>query len=320
MSTLIVKAPAKVNLELRVTGKRPDGRHEIDAPTVPVGLYDTVFVSNQPEGEVNASLTGLPVRLTGPELASLAATKLRQVARTRAGANIHIHKNIPAASGLGGGSSDAAAVLIACNRLWKLHWPLAALAELGATIGADVPFFIACKQARMRGTGEFLSPLSVPKKGWLVLAAPTKECSTAAVYARFDADRLTNAKDSARIRDSAYENNDLLEAALAISPSILGVLDRLRARAGTGYLTGSGGCCHAWQSTRSAAMRIARDLNLPECHIFVVPILRTRPRTRTGEWPSGKATDFGSVIRRFESYLPSLGSELPAKNMVKATP
>ena len=162
---LTVLAPAKLNLSLRVLGPRPDGYHELDAPTVPLDLCDAVTAILRADRRI-VSAWRMPGVAPRRELAWRAARLLADEARPDRGVEISVAKHIPAGAGLGGGSSDAAAALLACNRLWNLGWSRARLAALGLRLGADVPFFVYCRQARLRGRGEVLAPLRPPRAGW----------------------------------------------------------------------------------------------------------------------------------------------------------
>ncbi|MEO5657633.1 MAG: 4-(cytidine 5'-diphospho)-2-C-methyl-D-erythritol kinase [Nitrospiria bacterium] len=148
-----LKAPAKINLSLRVLGRRSDGYHEVDSLMQMVSLYDEIEIHPHPRAiEIRTSGASLS---DGPgNLAYDAAVALGKASGIDRGAIIELTKHIPIGAGLGGGSSDAATVLAGLNRHWRLGWPRRRLAELGATLGSDVPFFFSGPTARVGGRGE----------------------------------------------------------------------------------------------------------------------------------------------------------------------
>ena len=189
---LVVWAPAKVNLFLEVLGKRPDGYHDLATLMMAVSLYDTLEFKEDrskafgfdlvPQSEV-APREDRPSLSTGPEnLICRAAELLRLRTGHEGGARVRLHKRIPLAAGLAGGSSDAAATLFGLNRLWRLGLTQERLAELGAELGSDVPFFFAAPAAWCMGRGEIVTRLRLGGPLWLVLACPLAGLSTAAVF------------------------------------------------------------------------------------------------------------------------------------------
>ena len=265
-------APAKLNLALRVVGRRSDGYHELDAPTVPIGLCDQVTVALRPDRRIvnDWRLPGVPVR---DELGWRAARLLAAETAPARGAAIRIAKHIPAGAGLGGGSSDAAAVLLACNRLWGTRWSRARLAALGLRLGADVPFFIHCRQARLRGRGELLAPLRRPAAGWAAVAVPAAGVSTAAAFAAHAAGRAGKHKISGLV-DVA---NDLGPVAQMLCPEITKLLRLLRRLAGQARLSGSGSACFAVLPGRRQAVAVAQALAAQGYAAWAARIMRGRP-------------------------------------------
>lgn len=300
-----VVAPAKVNLELRVVGRRADGMHLLRSPTVPVGLCDLVTVARRPGGRVTGGWKG-PGIGKGGDLALRAARLVAARAGIRSGMEVRVDKRIPVGAGLGGGSSDAAAALVACNRLFGLRWPLARLAGLGAELGADVPFFVRCRQALMGGVGERLEPLRKPVRGWCALAVPRRRTSTSVVFGLLRKRKnLTFGANEGRIMFSAsLPTNDLESLAAELCPEITVAMARLKDSCGEARMSGSGSACFALLPGRREALAAAAAVGSGGIDVAVARVLRGRPLT-TGESPSGKAADFGSAIRRFESYLPS---------------
>ncbi len=206
-SRIAVHTPAKLNLFFEVLSKRTDGFHEIETLMVPISLYDSLTFDPQPSGRVMLdcrwagqqsgkvdlespadSSHGDPTSLgvLPPEaenLALRAALLLRERAGVEAAASMSLVKRIPAAAGLGGGSSDAAAALLAANLGWKLNWSRARLMELAAELGSDVPFFLAGGAAICRGRGEKIEPVGQLGALFGVVVRPPAGLSTAQVYA-----------------------------------------------------------------------------------------------------------------------------------------
>lgn len=161
-----VPSYAKVNFTLEVLGKRADGYHEIVSIMQTVSLHDTVTVEPADQITLSPEMPGVPVE---QNLAYRAAMLLAERSGTAQGASIGIEKEIPQASGLGGGSSNAAAVLVGLNRLWGLGMSDGELAWLGAELGSDVPFFVRGGTAMVSGRGERVRPLPPVDQSWLVL-------------------------------------------------------------------------------------------------------------------------------------------------------
>ena len=173
-------APAKLNLFLHVTGRRADGYHLLQSPFVLIDWADTLHIERLDDGRLERQDLG--PALPADDLCLRAARALQQASGQRAGARISIDKQVPWGAGMGGGSSDAATTLLALNRLWGLNWPRARLLELGATLGADVPFFIGGRNAFVEGIGERLTPMALPR-AWYAVLKPAASLPTAAIFA-----------------------------------------------------------------------------------------------------------------------------------------
>jgi 4-diphosphocytidyl-2-C-methyl-D-erythritol kinase len=173
-------APAKLNLFLHVIGRRADGYHLLQSPFVLIDWADTLHVERLDDGRLER--VDLGPALPADDLCLRAARALRQASGLQTGARISIDKQVPWGAGLGGGSSDAATTLLALNRLWGLNWPRARLLELGATLGADVPFFIGGRNAFVEGIGERLTPITLPR-AWYAVLKPAASLPTAAIFA-----------------------------------------------------------------------------------------------------------------------------------------
>ncbi|KAA2213429.1 4-(cytidine 5'-diphospho)-2-C-methyl-D-erythritol kinase [Teichococcus oryzae] len=254
MSELAEAAPAKVNLFLHITGRRDDGYHELDSLAVFAGTGDVLRFAAAPE---------LTLAVEGPEAAALsaepdnlvlrAARLLAEAAGMRPHGALRLEKHLPVASGIGGGSADAAAALRLLNRAWGLHWPEERLRPMAARLGADVPVCLSCHAARMGGIGEVLRPAPALPMAGMVLANPRRPLSTPAVFrARtagdFSAPAMLPAGWSgagSMARDLAACRNDLEPPALVLCPEVETVLAALRGLPGCllARMSGSGATC-----------------------------------------------------------------------------
>ena len=265
-------APAKINLYLRVLGLRDDGYHEIDTLMVPISLADRVGVEITGRGEISVRCPGRP-ELDGPDnLAWRAAEMFRRQAGGDSGIRVVIEKNIPLAAGLGGGSSDAAAVLRALDRLLEHPIDSEELFSLAGRLGADVPFFLHSGPCRATGRGTVCQPVSGLAPAWLVLAVAPFGLSTAEVYNK----RKQLTKSGAGATNSPLAGcaggewnglvvgNDLQPASEALQPAIGRVCKALlKAGAEASLLTGSGptvfGLCRTEDEARAVAARVDKQ-------------------------------------------------------------
>ena len=243
---MIVSAPAKVNLFLHVTGRRADGYHTIESLFALIDLCDTITLAPRGDGAIarDNDVEGVPA---DDDLAVRAARSLQREARVERGVTLRIEKRIPMGAGLGGGSSDAASVLLALNRLWALGWPRARLATLARSLGADVPFFIAGQNAIARGIGDELTPVTLPAR-WLVLMRPDVHVGTGEVFA---SPNLTRDTPSAKIDvfSEGYGRNDLAAVTAAEFPQVAAALRCAPAA----RMTGSGACVFMSFATQAGA-------------------------------------------------------------------
>ena len=241
MPTLRIFAPAKINVFLRIVGRRSDGYHLLDSLMIPVSLCDELHVevdgkkSNTEESAARFTLTCDDPSIPSDEtnLAYRAAVLLLREADVQATVAIHLHKKIPAGAGLGGGSSNAAAVLKSLNALLDLRFPEERLCQIGARLGADVPFFVPCHPSHVQGVGEILTPVPPLPHRWLVLVIPPLSVSTPWAYQRFDelsspvASFSTFSLEPSQWPSSAQLVNDLEQAVLPEYPQIAGVKSML---------------------------------------------------------------------------------------------
>jgi 4-diphosphocytidyl-2-C-methyl-D-erythritol kinase len=266
----VLSAAAKVNLVLEVLGKRDDGYHEISTVMQTIDLADRVTLEDAASIEVRASDGAVPTDITN--LAFRAALALGNTAGVDRGVRIALDKRIPVAAGLGGGSADAAAVLVGLNRLWSLGWPRGRLEEIAVGLGMDVPFFLRGGGAVATGRGERLE--RIPAGGLaLVLVNPRVGSSTAEVYGRVtpamytDGRRTRELVDALRSRRAARVAASLyngLEGAVApFCPELPRMRAALLAAGALGAaMSGSGptvfGLARSFEHARQIRARLAR--------------------------------------------------------------
>jgi 4-diphosphocytidyl-2-C-methyl-D-erythritol kinase len=252
LRTLVVAAPAKINLFLHVTGRRADGYHLLESLFAFADFADTLTLTLRDDGAVVriGDVAGVPA---DQDLALRAAHALQAATGARQGVGVTVTKRIPQGAGLGGGSSDAASVLLALNRLWNLELPRARLLEVAQTLGADVAFFVGGENAIVRGIGEHLTPVTLPTC-WLALAFPRVHVRTADIFA---APELTRSTRSAKIDvfSVSYGRNDLAAVTCAKAPGVAEAIAALSRAAPQARMTGSGAGVFAACATE----REARD-------------------------------------------------------------
>ncbi len=276
MDTLIVPAPAKLNLFLHVTGRRDDGFHTLETLFVALDHGDTIELSLRDDAAIIRRTEHSGVA-PDQDLAVRAAHALQRESGTPLGVEIALTKRIPAGGGLGGGSSDAASVLLALNRLWRLNWPRARLMTLGLGLGADVPFFVFGRPALARGVGEQLTAVSLPAR-WYAVIVPPVAVATATVFADRE---LTRDTPSAKINvfSEGYGRNDLQPIAVARFPDIAEALAGLRERSQQARMTGSGSCVYAPFASEAEA-QAAFEARPSMMHGFVARSLAVHPLVR----------------------------------------
>ena len=175
-------APAKLNVRLKITGRRPDGYHNLISIMAPVSLYDRIELQITSRKLITISCEGFSAPADKENLACRAAQAFFTHTGINHGLSIKLTKNIPVAAGLGGGSSDAACVLKALNQIWTCPLSARELAELALVLGADVPFFLTEKPCIVRGIGEILEPIEKWPELWYIIVTPPIRVSTAWVY------------------------------------------------------------------------------------------------------------------------------------------
>jgi len=260
-----VPAPAKLNLFLHITGRRPDGYHLIQSVFMLIDWCDTLHFELRHDGQItrrdlksaaspSADAPDEPdTSLPAEDLTLRAARALQKACGTTLGADISLEKRIPAQAGMGGGSSDAASCLLALQRLWGIQLPHSELLAMALSLGVDVPFFLSGGHAWVEGVGEIITPIRLPAADFLVVK-PAAGLSTPAIFSspslKRDTETATIQSFAANIEGSVFSfgqfgRNDLQPVALTLCPPVGQSLDWL-ARAGLqGRMTGSGSAVFA---------------------------------------------------------------------------
>ena len=277
-------APAKLNLFLHVVGRRADGYHLLESVFQLLDYGDGIDIRVRDDGEIRRANDLAGVSVTD-DLAVRAALLLRRSSGTPLGADLGIEKRIPMGGGLGGGSSDAATVLLALNRLWRLDLARSDLARIGLALGADVPFFIGGQSAFARGVGEMLEPVDLPRR-WYVVLIPACQVPTAGI---FGAPELTRNTKSVKMADfsvgawafpKAAFRNDLEAVACARYPAVGRALEWLRgfddAASITARMSGSGACVFSAFGSSVEAQAVLAQLP-SDCGGFVAVGLNAHP-------------------------------------------
>ncbi|WP_374244466.1 4-(cytidine 5'-diphospho)-2-C-methyl-D-erythritol kinase [Zoogloea sp.] len=247
-----VPAPAKINLFLHIVGRRPDGYHLLQTAFRMIDWGDEISLQRRDDGQILRA-TDVPGVPPEADLVVRAARALKAATGSPFGADIGVDKRIPMGGGLGGGSSDAASVLIALNRIWGCGLSRARLQEIGLALGADVPFFVFGETAFAEGVGEALQPLDVPP-AWYVMVAPKVSVPTAQI---FSAPELTRDSEPIIMRGFATHatRNDMQATVCKLFPEVAEALDWL-SQFGAARMSGSGACIFAPFDSKAAAEQV----------------------------------------------------------------
>jgi len=261
------QSPAKINLTLRVGELGPDGFHPIESLVALIDLADTVTVCGHEDGCYGLECDEPALPSDGSNLVLRAAKVLAARANVNRGVRISLSKRIPPGSGLGGGSSNAAAALRLLNVLWQCNLPERELARLGAELGSDVPLFLHRSPCVIRGRGQQVEELPGRLSGWVALALPKLPCSTAAVYAAWDRlpvhpvrpglpEILAALGSPEQLMERLF--NDLEEAAFTVHPELRQLAKQAEAIAGAPIrMTGSGSALYRLLSRKTDAEQLA---------------------------------------------------------------
>ena len=246
-------APAKLNLFLHVVGRRPDGYHLLQTVFRFIECADYLRFAPRADGEIVLA-TPTPGVAEEADLTVRAARLLQAHTGCRQGASITLRKHLPMGGGLGGGSSDAATVLLALNHLWQTGLPRSELERIGLALGADVPVFVHGRNCFAEGVGERFIDLELPAATYLILH-PAAHVPTAAIFGAATLCRDTPPLDPAQWRPG-IGHNDLEPVACAAFPPVAAALDWLRGFAPEAMMTGSGACVFAAFADPAAAQAV----------------------------------------------------------------
>ena len=257
-------APAKLNLDLRIIRQRPDGYHDIESIFTLINLADTLAIAPRHDNQLILH-TPTPNVPPAQDLTIRAAQALRQAAqgslkanKTPLGADIWLHKTIPMGGGLGGGSSNAATVLLVLNHLWQCHFSPEQLIQIATPLGADVPFFIYGQTAFARGIGEQLQPIAIPPQHY-VLVRPNAHIPTDQIFQHPKLPRNSPSTPHPSYAALQPLRNDMQNIVLENYPAVATAYRQLQAY-GTPQLTGSGACLFLPTDTLAAAQHIQSQL------------------------------------------------------------
>ena len=280
LKELHLNAYAKVNLALNVLGPRDDGFHEIETILHTVDLHDAITLREREEG-IDVRTDNPAVPPDARNLVVRAAQVLRDTFGVQRGVEVDIRKGIPVASGLGGGSSDAAITLLGLVQMWKIRLNGRGLISLAASLGSDVPFFLEGGAAIARGRGEKVQWLPPLPTTWVVLARPRVEVSTAWAYQNLNLSRVRGRPDVAGMTEAMRREDlagvgrllgNVFEDLLVTRHPVVGELLR-RILAGEAYgatLSGTGPTVFGLMANEAAARKTAEDLrDLPDLEVLV---------------------------------------------------
>ena len=263
-------APAKLNLFLHITGRRPDGYHLLQSVFMLIDWCDTLHFEKRAGGAI--SREDLTMALPAQDLITRAAQLLQTHTGCTAGVHIAVEKQIPAQAGMGGGSSDAATCLLALNRLWNLKLDLPTLEKLGLQLGADVPFFLRGRNAWVEGVGEKITPIELPPAQFWVVKPPAG-VETSRIFTHPDLKRDTKPATISVFAADPYGfgRNDLQPVAKALCPDVDQALQVLKNARFDARMTGSGSAVFAPCGTNTQKVEVpdrflARHCNNMEIH------------------------------------------------------
>ncbi|MEZ8005780.1 MAG: 4-(cytidine 5'-diphospho)-2-C-methyl-D-erythritol kinase [Pseudomonadales bacterium] len=253
MAPFTLSAPAKINLCLLITGRRPDGYHDLQTAFQMLDICDTLSFELSDQLSVESNID-LPVQTN---LVYLAAKLLQEFSATKQGATIHLDKFLPMGAGLGGGSSDAATTLLGLNRLWNLNISAKELMRLGRQLGADVPVFVFAQSAWGEGIGEVLTPL-VLKSSFYLIVSPNCHVDTARIFSHPELTRDSSTITIARFLEHGARN-DCEIVVRELYPEVDEVLLWLN-KWGPAKMTGTGSCVFLQFDSRLEAQSVAKQV------------------------------------------------------------
>ncbi len=292
MKKLILDAPAKINLCLKILGKRPDGYHQVETIIQAIDLCDRLILEQTKKGiKLSSNSNILP--LSTNNLVYKAAELLIRTLNIKKGIHVFIEKNIPIAAGLGGGSSDAASAILGLNQLWNLNLNRAKLIDFAKRIGTDVPFFISGYQTVLAtGRGDELLPIETKMRQWYCLVVPSKKLLSRRIYSEVQQKDLDPAlatykgtlrtgkggvsltfssadvKMLTRALTEGYKGkiekflyNDLAKIVIKLAPEVDEIIQLMKSAGLKGFVSGSGPAVYTLAPNRKEATRIAKEFS-----------------------------------------------------------
>lgn len=267
---LLEKAPAKINLSLDILGKREDGFHEVEMIMTTIDLSDRIELHPLDDDDIKVSLESRFVPNDERNLAYKAAKLIKETYHIKKGIHIKMTKNIPVSAGLGGGSSDAAAVLRGLNKLWSIGITTENLADLGLAIGSDVPFCVINSTALVKGRGEIIQKLPPPPPCWIVLAKPDLGVSTRTIFQKISIEKIEHPNTSEIIqalmerdflRLSNNLGNSLEDITLELYPEVRQLMNKMKQVGSSNVLmSGSGPTVYSLIEQENKAQRLYNGL------------------------------------------------------------
>lgn len=270
MGKFLVKSYAKINIALNVLDKKEDGYHELDSIMVPLELHDSLIVSEHYKDDNFVTIDDFSIDFSDYNITSLAIDSLSDKYGFKNRYRVLIHKVIPIKAGLGGGSSNAAAIMKALNKTLKLNISDEELMNIGLTLGADVPFFVKCVPARCRGIGEKIEPITIKNNYYVLIVKPNEGLATKKVFDKADELKLSVGNiddvvdalasgDDEKLAKSMH--NSLESAAISMLPEIKKIKNYLIDRGlKLVQMTGSGSAVFALSQDKKILKKIEREL------------------------------------------------------------
>lgn len=292
MKKLILDAPAKINLYLKILGKRPDGYHQVETIIQAIDLCDRLILEQTKKG-IKLSSNNNILPLSADNLVYKAAELLIRTLNIKKGIHVFIEKNIPIAAGLGGGSSDAASAILGLNQLWDLNLNQAKLINFAKKIGTDVPFFISGYQTALAtGRGDELLPIETKMRQWYCLVVPSKRLLSRRIYGEVgqkdlnpilstykgtlragkggvnltfssaDVKMLTRAlTEGYKGKIEKFLYNGLAKIVIKLAPEVDEIIQLMKSAGLKGFVSGSGPAVYTPVPNRKEATRIAKEFS-----------------------------------------------------------
>ncbi len=307
-----LKSFAKINLGLEITGKRADGYHNLKTIFQTIDLFDTIEIKENHSGTIHLDGDDPAVEWDRGNTIFKTFDMMYETFKLHQGFDIFVKKKIPGGSGLGGGSSNAAVILLFLNEYFRLNLPLQHLIDLGVKIGADVPFFLMGGTVLAEGIGEKMMPLENLEERWISIVIPAIKVPTALIFSHFNlTSKPIKSKIDTFITSKKLEvlENNLEETTFELFPEVRMIKKKMQTM---GFklvlMSGSGSAVYGVPGIGTNARGILPELknNFPGSRVFVSKMLNRQNYLKgIGAWPSGKASVFGADMRRFESSRPS---------------